>query len=163
MEFFIFGFIVGLISSLGLVYYLGTISLKKKENVKKSINDRIKKVQELTKLQHQLMNGVYSPQKNSLDGKYRAGLVKEIKSMEEEKTEILKSILKDGYDPVISSANEGGVVTERKLSHYLTEMGIDVDQLLKQEQTPPPQEEEQKPKFTVLQGGKTDDDDETFH
>lgn len=129
--------------------------LKPNESLEKtkplSVQERLSKVRELTSIQIKLSSQVEIPQKNSLDGKYKNGLSKEIKKIEEEKTEILRSILSDGYDPDVSALDEGGYKT-MKLSQFL---GI---------ASPVPQHQAtnikaKKIQLSVLKGGKLSEEE----
>lgn len=162
---FIMGFLLGLGSVLAFVMHVGNQGLKKKkaelqEKVKKaeSIDARMKRVKEITAEQVELASRADGPQKNSLDGKYKNGIIKEMKRLDEEKNTILKSILSDGHDPELTTIDEAGVVSRMKLSEYMAYMGIKMD--------PPKQKTtkvEQIGKFTVIRGGRDDGGDNTTH
>lgn len=164
---FVLGFLLGMGSVIGIVYHLGSKSLEKKkaelkERVKKaeSIESRMKRVKEITAEQVDLAQRADGPQKNSLDGKYKNGIIREMKRLDEEKNDILKSILTDGHDPELTTIDEAGVVSKMKLSEYMAYMGIKMD--------PPKSQQpkvEQIGKFTVIRGGLDDDGDggETTH
>jgi hypothetical protein len=160
--YFFSGLLVGFLLVIAIVYYVGKRSVLKAAESKKIISDRLSKVKELTSLQLELQKSISGPQKNSLDGKHKNYLMRELKDIEEEKTEILKSIISDGHDPVISTMDTAGVVTKGKLSEFLAQHGIVVE-------GKNTQQIEQKPvnKFTVVQGGKFESDDgdgsETVH
>lgn len=155
---FIMGFLLGLGSVLAFVMHVGNQGLKKKkaelqEKVKKaeSIDARMKRVKEITAEQVELASRADGPQKNSLDGKYKNGIIKEMKRLDEEKNTILKSILSDGHDPELTTIDEAGVVSRMKLSEYMAYMGIKMD--------PPKSQQpkvEQIGKFTVIRGGRDD-------
>ena len=72
----------------------------------RSIKERLVRVQEITRLQLDLVGAIDQPSKNALHSRYKNGLNEEIKLLEEEKLEILKSILRDGFDPVITVVGE---------------------------------------------------------
>ena len=168
---FILGLILGFVSTVGLVLYLGKKSLSKKLESKldslkdatkkiESVSDRMKKVKDIVNQQLDMQAQATMPQKNGLDGKYKNGLIREIKRLEEEKHEILKSILKDGFDPEITTIDEAGVVTSMKLSQFMADQGIVVQKEDKQtiKETP-----KQIGKFTVYKGGRDDGGGETSH
>jgi hypothetical protein len=168
---FILGLILGFVSTVGLVLYLGKKSLSKKLESKldslkdatkkiESVSDRMKKVKDIVSQQLDMQAQATMPQKNGLDGKYKNGLIREIKRLEEEKHEILKSILKDGFDPEITTIDEAGVVTSMKLSQFMADQGIVVQKEDKQtiKETP-----KQIGKFTVYKGGRDDGGGETSH
>lgn len=155
---FVLGFLFGVSSVLGVIFHLGGKSLQKKkeelkERVKKaeSIESRMKRVKEITNEQVELAQRADGPQKNSLDGKYKNGIIREMKRLDEEKNNILKSILTDGHDPELTTIDEAGVVSRMKLSEYMAYMGIKMD--------PPKSNQskvEQIGKFTVIRGGRDD-------
>lgn len=156
------GVISGVIVAMGFVLYVGQRSMKKSIEKKKteldglkSINERLSKVKELTEQQLNLQSGAEGPQKNALHGRYKNGLGQEIEFLEEQKVEILKSIVKDGFDPEISTMGHDGVITKGKLSAFLTERGISLDDA-------PTEKENPRSKFTVYRGGKGDGG-ETVH
>ena len=168
---FILGLILGFVSTVGLVLYLGKKSLSKKIESKldslkdatkkiESVSDRMKKVKDIVNQQLDMQAQATMPQKNGLDGNYKNGLIREIKRLEEEKHEILKSILKDGFDPEITTIDEAGVVTSMKLSQFMADQGIVVQKEDKQtiKETP-----KQIGKFTVYKGGRDDGGGETSH
>lgn len=168
---FILGLILGFVSTVGLVLYLGKKSLSKKLESKldslkdatkkiESVSDRMKKVKDIVNQQLDMQAQATMPQKNGLDGKYKNGLIREIKRLEEEKHEILKSILKDGFDPEITTIDEAGVVTSIKLSQFMADQGVVVQKEDKQtiKETP-----KQIGKFTVYKGGRDDGGGETSH
>ncbi len=155
---FVLGFLLGIGCVLGAVFHLGSKSLEKKkaelkEKVKKaeSLESRMKRVKEITNEQVELAQRADGPQKNSLDGKYKNGIIREMKRLDEEKNDILKSILTDGHDPELTTIDEAGVVSRMKLSEYMAYMGIKMD--------PPKSQQpkvEQVGKFTVIRGGRDD-------
>lgn len=146
---------------VGLATYGAHITKKNKalQAAKDSVSERLKKVRELTKLQFDLHSKTDGPQKNSLDGKYKNSLIREIKSLEEEKIEIMQSIIKDGFDPEVTTVSSDGSFKNLKLSELL---GQDS---LKEEKKELPKKPTHK--FTVHDGGKFDTDDgnggETIH
>lgn len=161
--FFDLGFIVGMISTFVYILYLGNKELKKQEEeletqtkevqAKLSVNDRLKQVRAITEEQLDLLQQADHPQKNGLDGKFKNGLNGKVKELEKEKEEILKSIVTDGHDPLITTTDADGVVTQMKLSSYLANNGI-VAVAPKQPEPPKPR---QAGKFTIYKGGKPDD------
>lgn len=130
----------------------------------RSIKDRLVRVQEITKLQLDLVGAIDQPSKNALHSRYKNGLNEEIKLLEEEKLEILKSILRDGFDPVITVVSESQQESI-KLSEYMAKHGFNLesDSSKTVESTSSAvATEENKPikrvgNFAVYCGGKTDD------
>jgi hypothetical protein len=118
----------------------------------KTVTERLTKAQEITDRQLELLAAAEQPSKNALHSQYKNGLAAEIKDLEEEKMDLLHSIIRDGYDPTLNVRIDG--VPERiKLSAYLARAGV----------LPPPLPEEDGPKdpnaprkvgkFLVYSGG----------
>lgn len=171
--YFITGFFVGCMSIIGFLAWQGRKVLnKRKEAVKRlndeldkilksvapglestasddSVRDRLKRVKDITDDQLDMQSTVEGPQKNGLDGRYKNGLNREIKRMEEEKKEILSSILKDGFDPTVSVITGSGVET-MPLSEFMAQMGM-VDAKVASSKP-----EEKVVKLTIHKGGKED-------
>lgn len=84
-----------------------------------SVQERMNQVKDLTRDQIDMQMKMELPQKNSLDGKYKNGLSRQIKEIEEEKKSILQSILDDGYDPEISTLNADSKIETMKLSEFM--------------------------------------------
>jgi hypothetical protein len=130
-----------------------------------SFKDRMDKVKEITMQQLDLRSQIEGPQKNGLHGRHKNGLISEIKRLEEEKIEVLKSILNDNLDPEVSILDENNQTKTMKLSEYMNLMG---HVYAKKTQDAPTTKTN---KFTVYTGGKAssppDDDggsgDNTFH
>lgn len=160
MTVFFSGMIFGIVITIIGVLHIGNTSLKKKNADKKSISDRLAKVKELTESQLEMQGAASGPQKNALDGKYKNGLNATISKIEEEKAEILQSILDDGHDPEITVKGPDGI-EKMKLSAFLVQQGYNSAPKSKVEKAIT------KPKnpFTVVKGGKSDDsgDGQTFH
>lgn len=169
LAFFVLGFISGGCGVIALTVYIGTRSLKKKAAAvgevaapkKPSINARMKRVKEITQEQLDLSDRASGPQKNALDGKYKNGLIGQLKQLDDEKNEILISILKDGVDPELTTMDGAGVVTKMLLSEYMAYMGIGVPQKTDPKQGPT--KVERMGKFTVHKGGKDDGGGNTTH
>jgi hypothetical protein len=165
LSYFALGFIVGTIATISLAFYFEARTLKKlKEetgNTKKQPRylNRMKRIKDITDEQLELAQQADGPQKNGLDGKYKNNLNRQIKALDEEKNNILISILEDGHDPELTTMDSSGVVTKMKLSEYMAYMGI------KMPPKSPPKETQSKieriGKFTVVKGGKDDGGDTT--
>jgi len=120
-----------------------------------SIKDRLIKASELAQTQMMLRAQAEQPSKNSLDSRYKNGLIGELNSLEKEKLDLLKSILADGFDPKITVYTSAGEKQEMLLSAYVDEaLGI-VSQSLPTEDLPPGVK--RMGKFVVHQGGKGDE------
>lgn len=159
IAFFLIGMICGLILAVGVVLYLGRRVLNKKTkevSTKLSISDRMKRVKEISTEQLELAMRADGPQKNSLDGKYKNSMIGRLKGLEEEKNDLLRSIIADGHDPELTTMNESGVVEKMKLSEYMAYMGISMTTTTKQTEQPKVSKPrtEQIGKFTVIRGGK---------
>lgn len=171
---FLAGYILGLISGFGAFIIYGTYQLSKitklkrnlinsvkestraLENDKVLVKDRLTKAQELAKIQAELKAQAEMPSKNSVHSKYKNGLVSEIFELEKQKLEILRSIIEDGIDPVITMVDDEGSKKEITLSSYIeTAQGI-LDS--KDSSVLPGASDQPKKinKFTVLKGGKDD-------
>jgi len=161
---YISGVMSGVIGTIALTLYIGARALKKRKleqtagPKKSSVSDRMKRVKDITTEQLELAQQADGPQKNGLDGKYKNGIIGQIKRLDEEKNELLISILEDGHDPELTTMDASGVVSQMKLSEYMAYMGIKMT----------PKKAEEKPKterlgkFTVVRGGK-DDGGNTTH
>lgn len=158
IAFFLVGMICGLILAVGIVLYLGKRVLQKKTqevSSKLSISDRMKRVKEISTEQLELAMRADGPQKNSLDGKYKNSMIGRLKALEEEKNDLLRSIIADGHDPELTTMNESGVVEKMKLSEYMAYMGISMTTNKQPEQPKVSKPRtEQIGKFTVIRGGK---------
>lgn len=166
------GVLLGAIGLLSVGYYL---TQKHRNKAKKNLNDALealkKKAQEqlaqdkiydekvrgrldratdISMQQAEIMAQLQMPSKNSLHSKYKNQLVAEIKSLEEEKCAILKSIITDGYNPNVNVTLESGEHKTMPLKEYMEYLGIPTG--------PTEQElrEQRKAKFTVIQGGKSE-------
>ena len=155
---FVCGALTGIILFDIGVLIIGKKSLDKWAAYKKSVSDRLVKVKELTDYQLDMQSATSGPQKNALDGKYKNSLNATIKKVEEEKTELLKSILNDGYDPEVMTQGPNGI-EKMKLSALMARQGHDLNPKSKVENIAKP-----KNPFTVIKGGKSDNGDgQTFH
>lgn len=163
--FFLFGFLAGSATMITFLMHLGRKSeikgLKEKIAKKDSINGRLKRVKEITAEQLNLQGHASGPQKNALHGRHKNGIIGQIKALEEEKDNILRSILKDGHDPELTTMDETGTVHQMKLSEYMVYMGITMEP--KEEVKPQEPKAKQLGKFTVHKGGKDDGGGETTH
>ena len=154
---FMLGIVAGYALSIAHMMYLGIKSLKKTESNLKSINERLKRVKEITNQQMDLNAQIDGPQKNAMDGKYKNGMISKLKKLEEEKNDVLRSILVDGHDPELTTVDTSGVVTKMKLSEYMAYMGISVEPVKKETEKKTGLTAERIGRFTVVKGGKNDD------
>jgi len=166
---FLAGFILGMTTMAALFVGYGYYTLRKLNALKKKIVDqvkgkldeqdkkresiiaRLKQAQAITEQQLDIRSATDQPSKNALHSRYKNGLIGDIKKLEEEKIAILRSILDDGFDPLINVRDENGEVRELPLSHFVN-------------QAPAPEQDPNAPKrvgkFIVVKGGK---DDGTVH
>jgi hypothetical protein len=95
---------------------------KHAETVRKkeiSIKDRFVQAHELAKMQVELKAMAEMPSKNALHSRHKNGLISEIAELERQKISILKTILGDGMDPLITVINPSGEREEILLSTYV--------------------------------------------
>lgn len=84
-----------------------------------SVRDKMSRAQEITEEQLDIMYSMEGPQKGVLDGKNRKSLQLKLKTLEQEKMEILESVVKDGHNPTITILNEFSERESLKLSEFL--------------------------------------------
>jgi predicted RND superfamily exporter protein len=174
LAFFVLGMLTGAVMVIMSMLYMARKTLKLKkvatskfleeidkltEDLEKrstTVNERLTRVKEIVNEQFDLQSQAEGPQKNAMDGKYKNSIVRTVKSLEEEKHTILKSIISDGFDPKVTVLGPDGVVTEMKLSEFMVQAGIDV--------TPTKTDDSvtKSGKFIVFKGGK-DDSEGTSH
>lgn len=159
LAFFMLGVLTGAVGIVSITLFFAKKTInkeKKKTSDKPSLETRMRRVKDITDEQVDLARRADGPQKNSLDGKYKNSLMRQIKALDEEKNEVLNSILADGHDPELTTIDGSGVVSKMKLSEYMAYMGY------KAENTPQPPKKPSGPerlgKFTVYRGGKDDGD-----
>jgi hypothetical protein len=176
-----FWFILGLINGSAIVMGYDAWQLRKMEQTKKalleqiktrvmeeekkknSIKDRLFQASELAQTQMTIKGQLEMPSKNGLHSKYKNELVIELQDLEQKKIEILKSIIADGFDPMITVVNESGTKSEIPLSAYVTEALSTLGKITGSQPPPlPPDATNPKKgnKFIVYKGGK---DDGTTH
>jgi hypothetical protein len=128
-----------------------------------TIKDRLFKASELAQAQMAIRAQMEAPSKNALHSKYKNGLIGELQDMEQQKIDLLRTVLAEGFDPLITVINETGAKTEIPLSTYVNEASVALGDSLGNSMTPPPTDPT-KPrkagKFMVYRGGK---DDGTTH
>jgi hypothetical protein len=170
------GFVSGLVAMSAIVFHIGNKALsasKKKidEFAKKmpngfsddlqmaAIEERMLRIKEIAQVQMDLQSAADGPQKNAMDGKYKNGLMAQLKVLEEEKIAILTSIVNDGFDPSVNVLKEDGTTEVTKLSAFLSgytskpfEGGVPADASVRQ-----------VGKFVVHKGGKDDNGNPTTH
>ena len=130
-----------------------------------SIKERLIKASELAQAQVALKGQLDAPSKNALHSRYKNGLIGEIQHMEEEKLSLLRTVLAEGYDPLITVVNETGIAEQVTLSSYVSQASMALSEFTG---TPPPpptdaasvNQPRKAGKFVVYKGGK---DDGTSH
>jgi len=168
----ILGFIIGVFVTLSCTIYYALRKFKKKSQVivQKKIVDTVEytnkinnikkelmKVKSITETQLSLQSQIEFPQKNSLDGLHKNRLIKEIKSLEENKVALLKGILNSGFDPDIAILDDNSKQITVKFSEYMAQLGIIAD--LKVGVAPTIPTPLKNNKFTILKGGKLSEED----
>lgn len=127
---------------------------------------RLDRAAQITQEQAELMAQIDRPSKNALHSKFKNGLVAEAKRLEEEKTELLRSIIADGYDPEVTVQTTEGV-RQMSLTEYLASLGYDFrnarSAATNNEAAPKVETENEKEptvrkvgNFFVIKGGKPD-------
>jgi len=85
-----------------------------------SVNVRLQRASELTRLQNEIMQAAQQPSANALHSKHKNGLIQQYKALEIEKMGVLTSIVKDGHDPLVTVFNSASKQNEEvKLSTFL--------------------------------------------
>jgi hypothetical protein len=130
-----------------------------------SIKDRLVKASELAQDQASIRAQIEMPSKNALHSRHKNGLVAELQDLEQQKLDLLKTVLAEGFDPTITVINESGARQEIPLSTYVNQATVALnDSLGTSDATPPPAPEDNQPKkvgkFIIYKGGK---DDGTTH
>ncbi len=124
-----------------------------------SIQDRLTKVQLITKQQLELASMVDMPSKNALHSRYKNDLHHEIRRMEDDKNVIFRSILRDGHDPLVTILNASQEQETIKLSEYMIRTGIDMQgEGAAAAEPTPPSTPKKVGKFIVYTGGNNNDD-----
>jgi hypothetical protein len=173
---FVLGFVIGVGLFIGYGYYqvnkirktkdslINALKAKAEEIKSKeaSIKDRLVEAAKLAQTQMDLRAQAEMPSSNSLHSRYKNGLVAEIADLEQRKIDILRTVLGDGFDPMITVVNDAGVREEIPLSEYVATAA---DHLAKHgygsEPTPPPVptdpgQPKKVGKFIIYNGGKGD-------
>ena len=182
----VFGFGMATGATLAISYGLHQVKKMKKskqqllEDIKKkaqeldqkttSIKERLVKATQIAQTQQELRAQIEMPSKNGLHSKYKNGLMTEIGELEQEKIDILRTILAEGFTPMITVIQDSGHREDVPLSEYIVTAQNDVDVMtgnksepLSTEPMAPPvgtNEPRQVGKFFVYKGGK---DDGTTH
>ena len=138
----------------------------KEQSQKESIKERLIKASDMAKAQMELEAAMEQPSKNALHSRYKNGLYSELQDMEQQKLDLLSTILAEGFDPMITVINKSGVKSEIPLSSYVNDATGVLKKSLGEDPSSPPTtpEDPTQPRkvgnFIVYKGGK---DDGTVH
>jgi hypothetical protein len=119
MGLILLGAVIGSLFTLIIFAIMGTHLSKKYDNetdLKDTISDielmgsvkyRFSKVTEITERQLELVSRTERPSASAAHSRHKNSIVGELKSLEQEKIEIFRSILKDGIDPKLQIVIDG--------------------------------------------------------
>src|ERR1035437_871024 len=104
--------LLGFMSGACLVMGYGLYQIEKMKQIrakateeedkkKKSVKDRIAQVHELAQNQIDIIAQLEMPSKNALHSKFKSDLVGALQDIECKKLDILKTVLADGFNPMI--------------------------------------------------------------
>jgi hypothetical protein len=115
-----------------------------------SVKYRLHKAFDINDEQARMASLIVQPNKNASHSRYKNEMIGTFKAMEAEKLELLKSILKDGYDLTLV-VNSDGTKRNIKLSDYVAsiEGGPPLEEVGRE-----PEVTVQKPKLTVVRTKK---------
>ena len=176
-------FLIGAIAGAATFMYYGLQQVRKMKKTKQTLIDEVKKktreleqktnsikerlirAQQIAQTQMDLRAQAEMPSKNGLHSKYKNGLVTEITELEQEKINLLKTIITDGFNPMITIIQDDGTKEEIPLSDYIETAQQSADIVTgKKPETPPLDNAANEPrkigKFFVYRGGR---DDGTSH
>lgn len=135
---------------------------KIKEEVKqeaekmKNVADRMKRVQVITDMQNEMIAKQQEPSRGVIHSKNKNNIGGKIKELEQEKLDVLTSIIEDGYDPVVVAVDPtSGEQKQQKLSDYLEV--IRTSSPLLNDKGFEPTTEEKKRKFKLITGDNSED------
>lgn len=124
-------------------------SEKRKATPIEVVSDLVPKNQNTLSTRMERIKAITETQLNMLQVDVSYEQKKIVEVLEDEKVQLLESILADGLDPVISTMDASGNISNMKLSEYMSGPA-----------RPEPRQEpkiRQMGKFTVYKGGKPDD------
>lgn len=140
--------------------------LKQADHDKKyeTIKPRLQAATQIGEKQMELLALTQQPSMNALHSRHKNGLMREVQALEDEKRAILRSILKEGFDPNLNVLDNRGTQTVIKLSDYMAEHGIPLEdtrdaEAPKDAKAPaddPNAQVRKVGKFFVIKGGKDD-------
>ena len=137
------GFVLGVISTfIGLYLFLRNAEKKIKDELKDkpkspsptelankifskgeligSVKYRFKMIDDKTSEQQNLLNGLKGPSAGAAVSRHRNSVISRIKELEEEKSELMRSILDDGIDPEVTILTPSGDTEKVKMSEALS-------------------------------------------
>jgi len=86
-----------------------------------SVKERFKIFSKLTESQRALLGQVDQPSINASHSRFKNSVIRDLKQIEEDKKEVLQSILDDGIDVHISIMDTDGEITKVLISEFLSE------------------------------------------
>lgn len=133
MILFICGFIVGIVSTFLILLYWGNRRYSKTLNALNETSEaflkktelvgsaklRFNKIEDITADQLSLIKQLDMPSSSASHSRYKNTLIRQLSDMENEKIEIMRSIVKDGIDPVVSFSIDGEI-QKMKMSEAVT-------------------------------------------
>ncbi len=124
--------------------------IKAPGTIVKSVSERLLKAHKITQDQLDMLAAIKQPSKNSLHSQYKNQTISEIRKLEDQKLDILQSILDDGQDPDIAVKTVSGKIEQVPLSRYMVQQA---DKKIKMQKPLDPKHRSNN-KFTVHEGGK---------
>ena len=165
---FAIGFICGAAALMALSFFLVKGDKKKVKKVTEpavadssdyeKARERLLAAAEIGARQLELLALAQEPSKNALHSKYKNEIIQEVRQVEEDKRTLLRSIIKDGLNPKVSVTGPNGEKVATKLSDYMNENGIPVEEPVANTPVGDLPEDAMRPtkggKFFVIDGGK---------
>ena len=133
-----------------------------------TIKNRLLQAADIAQQQMDLRAQLDLPSKNALHSKYKNQIVAQLADLEYQKIDLLKTILAEGYDPLITIIGDAGNKEEIHLSTYVDQATTQLSESGFANNTPPPPVNDtpdvnvprKAGKFMIYKGGK---DDGTTH
>lgn len=126
-----------------------------------SIRDRLMQASKIAEVQNGLRAQAEMPSKNALHSRYKNGIILQVQELEAQKISILKTVLGDGFDPLITILREGGVQEEIPLSVYVSQSETQLNSMNPPTPGTTPEATPAGPrkagKFVIYTGGRNDD------
>lgn len=147
---FVLGFAVAVFSVFGLLIYLsfdkkevekkleeiknGNSEVQKTRELHAKVKPKIDRITEITNEQLQLKSNSEQPSKNAVHSRYKNNLIGQFKALDDEKTQLLREVVEEGYDPLITIEDEFGETKSITLSEHLYTLGVYVGKYAKPEE-----------------------------